>query len=246
MWEYVACAAIGFIAGVINVIAAGGSFLTLPLLLFLGLPAAVANGTNRIGVIAQNVGALWGFHRARVLDWRWSLAVSVPSLAGAAIGVWAALRIPDVAFRRLLSLVMLGMTLATLLHRSRRPPKPGAEPTSPWHWSMVIGFFGVGLYGGFLQAGVGFLILAITTIAGLDLVRGNAVKGVTVMLLTLLSLAVFAGTGHVDWPAGLALGFGNLLGGIVGVRLALLQGHRWLEHVLTITVIVFAILLWVT
>ena len=129
MSGYVACAVLGFIAGVINVMAAGGSFLTLPLLLFLGLPAAVANGTNRLGVIAQNVGALWGFHRAGVLDWRWSLAVSVPSLAGAAIGVWAALLIPDVAFRRLLSLVMLAMTLATLLHRSRRAPSP-AKATS--------------------------------------------------------------------------------------------------------------------
>ena len=111
---------------------------------------------------------------------------------------------------------------------------------------MVLGFFVVGLYGGFLQAGVGFLILAVTTIAGLDLVRGNAVKSVTVMLLTLLSLAVFAGTGHVDWPAGIALGAGNLLGGIVGVRVALLRGHKWIEHVVTVTVILFAILLWFT
>jgi uncharacterized protein len=93
---------------------------------------------------------------------------------------------------------------------------------------------------------VGFLILAVTTIAGMDLVRGNAVKGVTVLLLTILSLAIFAGTGYVDWPAGLALGAGNLLGGIVGVRVALLRGHLWLEHALTITVVVFAILLWLT
>ena len=243
--SYLACAAIGFLAGIINVIAAGGSFLTLALLLFLGLPAAIANGTNRVGVIAQNVGALWGFHRAAVLDWRWSLAVSVPSLAGTAIGVWAALRVPDLAFRRLLSLVMLGMSLATLLHRSRDRSFP-AVPRSPWHWTMLLGFFVVGLYGGFLQAGVGFLILAVTTIAGLDLVRGNAVKSVTVMLLTILSLAVFAGTGHVDWPAGIALGAGNLLGGIVGVRVALLRGHKWIEHVLTVTVILFAILLWFT
>jgi hypothetical protein len=111
---------------------------------------------------------------------------------------------------------------------------------------MVGGFFLTGLYGGFLQAGVGFLLLAVTSLAGLDLVRGNAVKVFTVMLLTTLSLAVFAGTGHVDWPAGIALGLGNLLGGMVGVRVAVLKGHKWLEHVVTVTVVIFAILLWVT
>jgi len=85
-----------------------------------------------------------------------------------------------------------------------------------------------------------------TSLAGLDLVRGNAVKVFTVMLLTVLSLAVFAATGHVDWPAGVALALGNLLGGVVGVRIAVFKGHKWLEHVVTATIVVFAVLLWVT
>jgi hypothetical protein len=68
----------------------------------------------------------------------------------------------------------------------------------------------------------------------------------TVMLLTLLSLAVFAGTGHVDWPAGLALALGNLLGGVIGVRVAVFKGHKWLERVVTATIVVFAVLLWIT
>ncbi len=235
---------IGFVAGVINVIAAGGSFLTLPLLLFLGLPAAVANGTNRVGVLSQNVGAVWGFHSHRVLNWKWSLAVSVPALTGAAIGVWGALTVPDLAFRRILSMVMLATAVGTLLHRSWFGGQP-AVLQSPWHWSMVLGFFVVGLYGGFIQAGVGFLVLALTTQAGLDLVRGNAVKVVTVMLLTLLSVGVFAGTGHIDWPAGIALAIGNVAGGLVGVRVAVLHGQKWLERVVTATIIVFAVLLWI-
>ena len=242
---YVALFVIGFIAAVINVIAAGGSFLTLPLLLFLGLPAGVANGTNRVGVLSQNISAVAGFHRHRVLPVDWALKVSVPAVVGASIGVWAALNIPDLAFRRILSIVMLVMTLGTLLHKSLKG-RPRAEPQRPWHWTMLVGFFLTGLYGGFLQAGVGFLLLAVTSLAGLDLVRGNAVKVFTVMLLTTLSLVVFAGTGHVHWPAGIALGLGNLLGGMIGVRVAVVKGHKWLEHVVTVTVIVFAILLWVT
>jgi uncharacterized membrane protein YfcA len=242
---FLALFAIGFIAAVINVIAGGGSFLTLPLLLFLGLPASVANGTNRVGVLAQNISAVAGFQRHQVLPVRWALGVSVPAVAGAGLGVWAALNVPDVAFRRVLSIVMLAMTLGTLLHRSLRGA-PTAEIRPAWHWTMVAGFFVTGLYGGFLQAGVGFLALAMTSHAGMDMVRGNAVKVFTVMLLTLLSLAVFAGTGHVDWPAGIALALGNLLGGGVGVRVAVFKGHRWLERVVTATVVIFAVLLWVT
>jgi hypothetical protein len=236
---------VGFVAAVINVLAAGGSFLTLPLLLFLGLPSTIANGTNRVGVLAQNISAVVGFHRHDVLPLRWALKVSVPALVGAAIGVWGALNVPEIAFRRVLSIVMLVMTLGTLLHRSLRGDAR-TEPQNPWHWSMVAGFFFTGMYGGFLQAGVGFLMLAMTSVAGLDLVRGNAVKVFAVMLLTVMSLAVFAGTGNVNWPAGLALGLGNVLGGMVGVRVAVLKGHKWLEHVVTATIVLFAILLWVT
>jgi len=236
---------VGFVAAVINVIAGGGSFLTLPLLLFLGLPASVANGTNRVGVLAQNVSSVFGFHRRQVLPLRWALGVSVPAVIGAGIGVWAALNVPDAAFRRILSLVMLTMTFGTLVHRSLGGG-PRDEPRRPSHWTMVAGFFVTGVYGGFLQAGVGFLALAMTSLAGLDMVRGNAVKVFTIMLLTLLSLAVFAGTGHVDWTAGVALALGNLLGGIAGVRVAVFKGHKWLEHAVTVTIVVFAVLLWVT
>jgi uncharacterized membrane protein YfcA len=236
---------VGFIAAVINVIAAGGSFLTLPLLLFLGLPATVANGTNRVGVLSQNISAVVGFHRHQILPLKWALGVSAPALLGAAIGVWAALTVPDIAFRRILSVVMLVMTLGTLMHKSLKG-NVRREPQHPWHWSMVVGFFLMGIYGGFLQAGVGFLALALTSVAGLDLVRGNAVKVFTVMLLTILSLVVFAGAGQVDWRAGLALGLGNVLGGAVGVRVAVLKGHKWLEHVVTVTIVIFAVLLWVT
>lgn len=241
---YLALFAVGFAAAVINVLAAGGSFLTLPLLIFLGLPPTVANGTNRLGVLAQNISAVVGFHRHDVLPVKWALSVSVPAVAGAVLGVWGALHVSDFAFRRILSLVMLAMTLATLV--SRRGSSITGEPRDPWSPPIVAGFFVTGLYGGFLQAGVGFLALAMTSLAGLDLVRGNAVKVFAVMLLTLLSLAVFAGTGHVHWPAGIALALGNLLGGIIGVRIAVLKGQKWLEHLVSGTVVLFAILLWIT
>lgn len=230
-------------AGALNVIAGGGSFLTLPLLLFFGLPASLANGTNRVGVLSQNVGGTLGFHRHGAVDWSWALTAGIPAMAGAGLGVWAALAVPDFAFRRILSVAMVAVTIGSLLDRGRKAPATTAL-RPPTHWSVVAGFFVVGLYGGFIQAGVGFLVLAITSAAGMDLVRGNAVKLLTVMLLTLLSLAVFAGAGQVDWPRGLALAVGNWSGAAIGVRMAVLKGHTWLRQVVTVTVILFAVLLW--
>ncbi len=235
-------AATGFVAGLLNVVAGGGSFLTLPVLIFLGLPAPVANGTNRVGVLMQNLGGVWGFHRHRVLDWRWGTEASLPALAGAALGAWLALDIGDHAFRRILASVMLVGALGPILSTSPAPHAPRKRAAS---WLMAAGFFLVGVYGGFLQAGVGFLILALTSLAGLDLVRGNAVKVLSVLLLTLLSLAIFAWHDRVDWGLGLVLGLGNAAGGLVGVRLAVLKGHRWLRGVVTAAILLLAVRLWV-
>lgn len=242
--EAAALAVAGLVAGTINVVAGGGSFLTLPLLLFLGLPAAVANATNRVGVLAQNLSGVWGYHRHGALDWRWATRASLPAVAGAALGAWSALRTPDFAFTRLLSILMIVITLWSLWRRHAGAAATGRAANHSGLWVMA-GFFVTGFYGGFVQAGVGFFILGLTSAAGLDLVRGNAVKVWGVLLMTLLSLAIFAHAGTVDWARGAALGAGNFTGGLVGVRLAILKGHHWLERVVTATILVFALLLWV-
>jgi uncharacterized membrane protein YfcA len=109
---------------------------------------------------------------------------------------------------------------------------------------MVVAFFLIGVYGGLIQAGVGFAVLAATSVAGMDLVRGNAVKLLAVLLLTALSLLIFASGGVIEWTSGLALAAGNLLGAMVGVRLAISQGHGWIQKVVAVTVVGFAVLLW--
>jgi hypothetical protein len=256
--------AVGVATGALNVVAGGGSFLTLPTLIFLGLPPTVANGTNRVGILTQNVVAVWGFHRHRVLAWRFALWASVPAVAGAVLGTWAALAVGDETFKKLLALFMVVISLWTLLdpggRRLRRLAGAGeagggaaggpataaaAAPAGRARLGVLAaGFFVVGLYGGFVQAGVGFLVLAATTFAGLDLVRGNAVKVLAVLALTVVALAIFAAQGQVDWAAGLVLGAGNALGGLWGVRLTVLKGNRWLRGVVTAAVLVFAALLW--
>jgi uncharacterized membrane protein YfcA len=296
--EYSALFATGLVAGALNTVAGGGSFLTLPLLIFLGLPVAVANGTNRVAILVQNVGAVWGFERHKVMGWRWAPWTALPAAAGALAGTWGALVIADDTFKRVLSLLMVAVSLWTLwdpLGRRRRgaeavgeglgesaagrgaaagaddpgrarPGAPATERTGgagasesvgarqgapsvaalagPRRWGLAAAFFAVGLYGGFVQAGVGFLILAVTTLAGLDLVRGNALKVLVVLVFTPLSLALFAIDGKVDWLLGAVLAAGHLAGALIGVRLTVLKGHRWVQQVVTATVVVFAVLLW--
>jgi uncharacterized membrane protein YfcA len=230
----------GFVASTLNTLAGGGSFLTLPLLMFMGLPAAAANATNRLGVLSQNIGAVWGFHRHGVLDWRWALGAAVPTAVGSGIGAWLALGIGDREFKRLLAFLMIGICLWTLLDRGRsRKGSTGALAERPW--LVRAGFFLAGIYGGFIQAGIGFLVLALTTLAGLDLVRGNAVKVLAVLLQTLVALAVFLTAGQVRWGEGACLAVGGLLGSLVGVRLTVLKGHLWLETVVTVTMVLFAV-----
>ena len=112
----------GLVAGTVNVLAGGGSFLTLPVLIFVGLPPGVANATNRVGVLLQNVGAVWGFHRHRVLPWRGALWASLPAMAGAVLGTWGALEIGDDAFRQVLAFLMVAVTLWSLWKSPKEAP----------------------------------------------------------------------------------------------------------------------------
>jgi len=238
---YLLLVAVGIVSGTLNVLAGGGSFLTLPVLIFLGLPAAVANGTNRIGVLMQNVSGVWGFHRHGVLDWRWTMLVVIPGSLGTIVGTYAALSISDEAFRKVLATLMVVVTVWTLVGHANVPQGEG-QPRATL--LVMIGFLVVGLYSGFIQAGVGFLILAVTTMAGFDLIRGNAVKLLSVLVFMIISLVIFATNGGVDWPLGIALGVGNAIGGAIGVRIAIKKGHGWLRVFVTATVVVFAIKLW--
>ncbi len=233
----------GCLAGLLNVLAGGGSFLTLPLLMLLGLPPGVANGTNRVAILVQNVGAVWSFDRHGILDRSVLFQTALLTLPGGALGAWLALMVSDRAFKTTLATLMLGFAVWTLW--SPRHKLEGGEQTpnsagsSTWVYSL--GFFVVGIYGGFIQAGVGFLALAVTTTAGLDLVRGNALKVWAILCLTALSLAIFALNGRVDWPLGLALATGTLVGGLLGARLTILKGHRWIRGFVTIAIAFLAL-----
>ncbi|MDK2847944.1 MAG: uncharacterized protein PWP34_1297 [Desulfuromonadales bacterium] len=232
---------IGGVAGIINVLAGGGSLLTLPLLIFMGLPAATANGTNRIAILVQNMFAISGFHRQGVLSWRLAMLCALPAIAGSYLGARLAIRIDETLFQRLLAGIMLGVLALTLWDplKGRKAEPPSFSPVRIA--ILLASFFVIGIYGGFVQAGVGFLIIAGLMFQGLDLVRTNAIKVTIVFFFTLVALTVFVWHGQVNYQLGLSLAVGNAIGGWLAAHLAVKKGHAWIKRIVSLAIVLFAV-----
>lgn len=201
MWQYAMLAGLGLLAGFLNVMAGGGSLITMPVMIFLGMPPAMANGTNRVALLAQNVSAVTGFRRKGFSDFKLSLALALCTLPGAVLGAFAAVKIDPLWFKRLLALVMVGALVEILRGKSgmRGKRAEGKVRRLP----AYLGMAAVGFYGGFIQAGVGFILMALLHgLLRLDLVRVNMHKVFIVGVYMVPSLLVFALTGQVDWLAG--------------------------------------------
>jgi uncharacterized protein len=228
---YLAVIGAGFIAGFINTLAGSGSLVTLPLLIFIGLPANVANGTNRVGVLLQSLVGVGSFYRQRVLDLRGGLALVTPAIVGAVVGAQIAVNLNETVMRRTIGALMVAM-LVVILVRPRRWLEGRPEAARRPGWKQWLTFFAIGVYGGFIQAGVGiFLLAGLVLGAGYDLVRANAVKVLIVLGFTIFALAVFVLNRQVEWQIGLILAVGNMLGAWVGARTAVKRGAvfvRWL------------------
>ncbi|MBN1994839.1 MAG: sulfite exporter TauE/SafE family protein [Anaerolineae bacterium] len=229
---YLAIIGAGVIAGFINTLAGSGSLVTLPLLIFLGLPATVANGTNRVAILLQNVVGVSSFHREQVLDWRGGLLLAVPAIFGSIAGAQIAVNLNETVMRQTIGGLMVVM-LVIIWIRPRRwlEGQPETQRQRPG-WKQMLIFFAIGVYGGFIQAGVGiFLLAGLVLGAGYNLVRANAVKVLIVLCFTVFALVVFILNGQVAWLVGLILAVGNMLGAWLGAWLAVRRGAgfvRWL------------------
>ena len=176
--------AFGAVAGFINVLAAGGSMLTLPLLMLLGLPPQVANGTNRVSIVLQSVSAVGSFRRAGAGDLGVSLRLSLPAVAGALLGAWLALLVSDAIFQGVLIAAMALASLMMLLPQPRLATQTltPARITPTVHLAMFV----IGLYGGFIQVGVGVLFIAVLyRLLRIDLAQVNVFKVFIILVIHL-------------------------------------------------------------
>ncbi|MFQ5473910.1 MAG: sulfite exporter TauE/SafE family protein [Dehalococcoidia bacterium] len=231
----------GLIAGFLNVMAGGGSLITLPILLFLGLPAAVANGTNRLAILAQNVAAVSSFRRQGYADARTGLLYASATIPGALAGAFLATRVSDGLFRTILAGV-LALAVFGLVIPRRSDWYAGERVSARRRMVALFGFLAIGFYGGFIQAGVGFLLmLVLHQILFHDLVRTNMHKVLIVLVFSVPALGVFVATGNVDWMTGAVLAVGNVTGALVATRVSMTAGERPIRIVVAVALLLMAV-----
>lgn len=231
--------AVGVVAGVLNVLAGGGSMLTVPMLIFAGLDPTTANGTNRVAIALQNLAAVGRF---RALGAGESMASSFKlalwTLPGSILGAWLGASMDDAVFRLVLVGVLFLSTASLFLPKSMISGKGEGKG----RWLIYPAMLGIGFYGGFIQIGVGFLFMAgLRGLLGMDLVRVNVHKVFIILVYMLPALAIFVWMGKVDWGLGLAVGAGTVLGAWVGARIAMRGGERWIKVAVAIVATAMAI-----
>lgn len=246
LWQDLLLAVIGVVAGFLNVMAGGGSLLTVPVMVFMGMPGPVANGTNRIAIVAQNITAVITFFRRGFSDFRLSLTLAACAVPGAVLGAWVGTRLEGIWFNRVLALIMIGVMIVMSVKPKPTKPESDRQPAGLSErqrtvWAHVL-MIGAGFYGGFIQIGVGFILMPILhRVLGLDLVRVNMHKVFIVLCYTIAALAVFASQLQLMWIAGASLAVGNSIGGWLGAHTAVRRGEQWVRFVLNAVLVVFVI-----
>ena len=238
LWQLFLLAGVGVLSGFLNVMAGGGSLLALPVLIFMGLPGNVANGTNRVAIVAQNVSAFTSFFSKGYSELRTMLTLALCAVPGAAMGAYLGTQVSGELFNRILGGLMI--VLLILMSRKQRDVAVIEKPRR-----LVLGHFlmvAVGFYGGFIQAGVGFILMAVLyRVVGLDLVRVNAYKVFIIGMYTLVALAIFADKDQVLWLAGASLAVGTTIGGWIGAHFTVKRGERLIRVILNVVLIVMAV-----
>lgn len=231
---------VGVIAGFLNVMAGGGSAISLPLLIFLGLDGALANGTNRLAVFIQTIASIVSFRQEKFFEFKASLKLAAFALPGAVAGAVLAVRIGDVLFQRVLAVFIFAILLTVIIPGSKRTAAVAASP--PKHgWLIYPTMLLIGFVGGFHQVGIGFLMIgALRHILKMDLVRINMHKASVFFLYTIPAMAVFAWTGNINWKYGIALAIGNAAGGWWSAKIAVRKGEKTIRIVLAVAMLIMA------
>ena len=222
----------GLAGGFINVMAGGGSVITVPVMIFLGVPGPVANGTNRLPILAHNISAALTYIRHGLPRSGMILSLSLCAVPGAVAGALVGVRLPAETFNLALAAVM-GLVLVLMLADTNRTKAAVATPLTPQRrlWGHVL-MVGAGFWGGFIQIGMGFILLPILNrVLGLNLVAANIHKIFIILLYTLFALWVFGSQLELLWWIGAVMAVGNAAGGWLGAKLTLKSGEsviRWM------------------
>jgi uncharacterized membrane protein YfcA len=228
----------GILVGFINTLAGGGSIVSLSVLMILGLPPGLANGTNRIGIAIQTFTAAANFKKQKVLPVKKALLLSIPAIAGSIIGSWIAVDINEDAFKTAIGIIMLVMMIFIVFNPQKYiygRKDIIKKPLKPW---VFIVFFFLGIYGGFLHMGIGYFLLATIVLGtGYDLVKANAMKVLIILIYTPFTLAVFIFNNQIDWSYGLLLSLGTVIGAFIASNMAVKKGVAFVKWVIIIVIL---------
>lgn len=235
--DFVLLALTGFAAGWINVLAGGGSLLTMPMAIFLGLEAGVANGTARLAILVQNITAITRYHQKGAIEWSKVSGYAVPAVLGAMVGAYFAALASHELTTKILGIAIIGAVVLALLKPTKKD-----EPQKEIHpWLQFGAFFLIGIYGGAIQAGVGYLLIAgLTFIGALDLVKANILKVIIVGAYTPFVLVFFWQADRINISAALALALGQSVGAWLAASFALEKGEIWVRRFLILAVMASA------
>jgi uncharacterized membrane protein YfcA len=231
---------VGIVAGILNVMAGGGSAITLPMLIFLGLDSPLANGTNRLALFIQFIATVISFRREKYSDLKTSMRLAACALPGAVLGAIAAVKMDNLLFQKVLGVFILIMVATVFIPKPVRNEHQTGESSGGWLIYPVM--LGIGFIGGLHQVGIGFfMIVALRHLMNMDLVRINMHKAAVFFIYTIPAMVVFAVTGNIDWPLGLVLAAGNATGGWWAAKISVRRGEKVIRIVLVIAMIIMAV-----
>lgn len=243
-YEYPLIIMVGFLAAFLNTVGGGGSLFSVPILTFIGLPITIANATSRVALLFQNIFAVGGFKSKGVeLPWPYAIYLGIASLGGGLLGSFLASQVPDDVFKKIFVGVMILAVGLILYDPFKSKGEEILTPRSQWIGSFF--FLLIGVYGGFVQAGIGFLVIAVLSLVNnLSLVKSNYIKVFAAIVYTGVSVVVFAYEGKINWSIGLILAIGHALGGWYASRWSVKAGDVWIKRVMIVSVFVMAVALW--
>ncbi|MGM0379345.1 MAG: sulfite exporter TauE/SafE family protein [Bacillota bacterium] len=236
--NYIYLILIGVFAGIVNTMAGGGSLLTLPMLTFLGLPSAVANGTNRLAILIASITSVKSFKDRGYFEWKLAVRFGIPAVIGAMLGSKIAVNLSNDVFDKVLAVVMFLM-LGIIIFQPHRKLKFFKKK------NLLLGsvlFFFVGIYGGVIQAGVGFLIImSLTLVTNYKLVKINSTKMFIVLIYMIPSFIIFLINGKVNFIYGIILAIGNAIGAYIGSVSQIKKGEKIVKIILTGAILIMSL-----
>jgi uncharacterized membrane protein YfcA len=237
---------VGILSGFLNTVAGGGTLISLPVLIFMGLPGSVANATLRVAIFTQNIFAVGGFHSKGIrLPVPYVFYLAIVSLAGGWIGARMAIEIPDHLFNRILAVIMVLVVMSILFERKLNKGIIVEKMSVKRQIIGVAGFFLLGIYGGFIQAGIGLLVIALLThLHHFPLVKTNSIKVFAAVVYTASAVITFALAGKIIWEIGFVVAIGHAIGAWFGSRWSVSAGEVWVKRVLFVAVAILVTKLW--